>query len=118
VHARLLKAGGVDDAHGFALNTSNYRGMDELLPFAKKLSELLGGAHYVIDTSRNGAGPVGVEWCNPPDRRLGLAPTTDTPAPEIDAYLWLKRPGESDGACNGAPAAGAWWDKQALELVK
>lgn len=117
-HARLLKAGGVEEAHGFALNTSNYRGMDELLPFAKKLSELLGGAHYVIDTSRNGAGPVGVEWCNPPDRRLGVPPTTDTPSPEIDAYLWLKRPGESDGPCNGAPVAGAFWDKQALELVK
>lgn len=117
-HARLLKAAGVDDSHGFALNTSNYRGMDELLPFAKKLSELLGGAHYVIDTSRNGAGPDGVEWCNPPNRRLGLAPTTDTPDPAIDAYLWLKRPGESDGPCNGAPAAGAFWDKQAIELVQ
>ena len=117
VHARLLKAGGVEDAHGFALNTSNYRGMDELLPFAKKLSELLGGVHYVIDTSRNGAGPLGVEWCNPPGRKLGVPPTTDTPDPHIDAYLWLKRPGESDGKCNGAPQAGAWWDKQAVELA-
>lgn len=118
VHARLLKAAGVEDAHGFALNTSNYRGMDELLPFAKQLSELLGGAHYVIDTSRNGAGPLGVEWCNPPGRKLGVPPTTDTPDEHIDAYLWLKRPGESDGACNGGPQAGAFWDEQAIELAK
>jgi endoglucanase len=116
-HARLLKMAGVADANGFALNTSNYRGMDELLPFGKKLSELLGGAHYVIDTSRNGAGPFGVEWCNPPGRKLGVPPTTETADPAIDAYLWLKRPGESDGACNGGPQAGAFWDKQAIELA-
>lgn len=117
-HARLLKMAGVEDANGFALNTSNYRGMDELLPFGKKLSELLGGAHFVIDTSRNGAGPYGVEWCNPPGRKLGVPPTTDTADPEIiDAYLWLKRPGESDGQCNGGPAAGAFWDEQAIELA-
>jgi len=118
VHARLLKSAGVEDANGFALNTSNYRGMDELLPFAKKLSELLGGVHYVIDTSRNGNGALGVEWCNPPGRKLGLPPTTETPDPAIDAYLWLKRPGESDGPCNGAPPAGAFWDKQAIELAQ
>ena len=118
VHARLLKSAGVEDAHGFALNTSNYRGMDELLPFGKRLSELLGGAHYVIDTSRNGAGPLGVEWCNPPGRKLGLSPTTSTADPHIDAYLWLKRPGESDGSCNGAPQAGAFWDQQAIELAR
>jgi len=116
--ARLLKMAGVEDANGFALNTSNYRGMDELLPFGKKLSALLGGAHFVIDTSRNGAGPYGTEWCNPPGRKLGLPPTTDTDDPNIiDAYLWLKRPGESDGACNGGPQAGAFWDKQAIELA-
>jgi endoglucanase len=116
--ARLLKMGGVDDANGFALNTSNYRAMDELLPFGKKLSAALGGAHFVIDTSRNGAGPYGTEWCNPPGRKLGLPPTTDTDDPSIiDAYLWLKRPGESDGSCNGAPQAGAFWDKQAIELA-
>jgi endoglucanase len=118
VHARLLKAAGVEDAHGFALNTSNYRGLDELLPFSKKLSELLGGAHSVIDTSRNGAGPLDVEWCNPPGRKLGPPPTTETPDPHIDAYLWLKRPGESDGECNGGPQAGAFWDKQAIELAQ
>jgi len=118
VHARLLKMAGVEDANGFALNTSNYRSNEELLPFAKKLSELLGGAHYVIDTSRNGAGPLGVEWCNPPGRKLGLPPTTETPEPHLDAFLWLKRPGESDGSCNGAPQAGAFWDKQAIELAQ
>lgn len=62
--------------------------------------------HYVIDTSGNGQGPwtapAGVYsnpevWCNPPDRGAGLRPTTDTGYALIDAYLWMKVPGESDG---------------------
>ena len=43
----------------------------------------LGGAHFVIDTSRNGNGTPGKRvsgsnWCNPPGRALGHDPTTDT----------------------------------------
>jgi endoglucanase len=118
VQARLLKECGVEEAHGFSLNVSNYRALDELIPFGEKLSALLGGAHFVIDTSRNGAGPLGVQWCNPPGRKLGPVPTLNTAAPQlIDAYLWLKRPGESDGACNGAPGAGVFFDEQARDLV-
>ena len=118
VHARLLALAGVRKAHGFALNTANFRSLDELLPFGRELSRLLDGAHFVIDTSRNGAGPHGVEWCNPPGRRLGKAPSTDTGEPLVDAYLWLKRPGESDGECHGGPRAGAFWERAALELAR
>lgn len=118
VMAERLKKAGIEDAHGFAINTSNYRANEELIPYGKAVSEKLGGARFVIDTSRNGNGPVGVEWCNPPGRKLGLPPSTETGDPVIDAYLWLKRPGESDGECNGGPRAGAFWDEQALELAK
>jgi endoglucanase len=119
LQARLLKECGVDEAHGFALNVRNYRAIEELIPFGQKLSELLGGAHFVIDTSRNGVGPLGVQWCNPPGRKLGAAPTLETAIPQlIDAYLWLKRPGEADGACNGAPGAGVFFDQQARELLE
>jgi endoglucanase len=98
-------------------------------------------AHFVVDTSRNGRGPwtppAGVSWpdpqtwCNPPDRGLGLRPTTRTGDPLADAFLWVKTPGQSDGQCDRGtgtgrdparggivdPAAGAWFDEQALELV-
>lgn len=113
-----LKAAGIEDAHGFAINTSNYRSNEELLPYGKALSSKLDNAHFVMDTSRNGNGPKDVEWCNPEGRKLGLAPTTQTGDPLIDAYLWLKRPGESDGECNGGPKAGVWWDEAALQLLK
>ncbi len=99
-------------------------------------------ANFVIDTSRNGIGPwvpempTGVEgdpqdWCNPPDRGIGLRPSTETTSDLIDAYLWIKLPGESDGECNRweprgepdpvrgmiDPAASVWFPEMALELV-
>lgn len=123
--AERLKAAGIDQAQGFALNVSNYRATDELIDYGKKISALVGGKHFVIDTSRNGNGPPAVSdpgseasWCNPAGRALGSPPTTTTADPLCDAYLWLKKPGESDGTCNGGPKAGAWWNEQALELSK
>src|SRR3954468_1394661 len=117
--AEHLNAAGVDYADGFSLNVSNYVATDETLAFGKKVSALTGGAHFVIDTARNGNGAApGNEWCNPDGRALGIPPTTDTDEPLCDAFLWLKRPGESDGACNGGPRAGEWWPAQALGLAK
>ena len=58
---------------------------------------------------RNGAGPSpDGAWCNPPGRALGEEPTTDTGDPLVDAYLWIKPPGDSDGTCQGGrpPAPG------------
>ena len=115
---RLLKAG-IKEADGFSLNVSNFQTTECNVEFGKKLSKLTGGKHFVIDTSRNGNGPKSDSaWCNPDGRALGLEPTTKTGEPLIDAYLWAKVPGESDGDCNGAPAAGSVYDKAALELVK
>lgn len=45
------------------------------------------------------------------------APTTATGNRLVDAYLWIKAPGESDGSCNGAPAAGIWMPEYALGLA-
>ena len=36
----------------------------------------------------------------------------------MDAYLWVKTPGESDGTCNGGPRAGQWWPEYALGLSR
>jgi endoglucanase len=97
--------------------------------------------HFVIDTSRNGQGPWQPpaypdpqDWCNPPDRGLGLRPTADTGIPLLDAYLWVKIPGESDGECTRGvgpagetvdpewglidPPAGAWFPEMALQLAQ
>jgi len=115
-----LKASGVARADGVALNVSNYQTNKASSTYGDQLSKDLAGKHYVIDTSRNGNGPYsGTDaWCNPPGRALGTPPTTHTDNPLLDAYLWIKRPGESDGTCRGGPAAGRWWPSNALELAR
>ncbi|MFD4971519.1 glycoside hydrolase family 6 protein [Streptomyces sp. NPDC058424] len=118
-----LRRAGVDRADGFAVNVSNFYSTRESLAYGKQLSAKLGGKHFVVDTSRNGNGPYGggdpgERWCNPPGRALGEAPTTRTADPLADAYLWVKRPGESDGTCKGGPKAGDWWADYALKLAR
>ncbi|GGR92970.1 glucanase [Streptomyces aureoverticillatus] len=116
-----LRLAGIEQADGFALNVSNYRTTEESAEYGHRLARALGGGtHFVIDTSRNGNGPYeGYDkpWCNPPGRALGTPPTTRTGDPAIDAYLWVKRPGESDGTCRGGPPAGEWWPEYALGLA-
>ncbi len=109
--------------------------------YASNLGTAVPTAHFVIDTSRNGQGPWlpptdhpagdAQVWCNPPDRGVGFLPTANTGFPLLDAYLWVKIPGASDGQCyrwgSGPedpvrmmedPAAGAWFPEMALELVQ
>ena len=122
------------DAADPALNTS---GVDSR--YAAILGDVEATTHFVIDTSRNGLGPWNHEgrygdthedWCNPPDRGLGTRPDTTTDVPLVDAYLWIKVPGESDGKCYRGtagpldpergvedPAAGQWFVEQARELI-
>lgn len=119
VMASRLRQAGVADARGFSLNVSNHRWADTEVAYARELSAALDGAHAVVDTSRSGQGPADdAQWCNAPGRGLGPDPTAATPDDVVDAFLWVKRPGESDGPCNGGPSAGAWWTDGALELAR
>jgi endoglucanase len=124
-----------DDSDVPELNTSGVN-----LRYANMLGGTLPSTHFVVDTSRNGRGPWVADhpagdpqdWCNPPDRGTGITPTASTGVPLLDAYLWVKIPGESDGQCNRwAPAgsadlvrgvidppAGVWFDAMALELAR
>ncbi|MET7596187.1 glycoside hydrolase family 6 protein [Streptomyces sp. NPDC005481] len=115
-----LREAGATRADGIALNVSNFQTTEASTTYGKALSKDLGGVHFVIDTSRNGNGPyTGADnWCNPPGRALGTPPTERTGDPLADAYLWIKRPGESDGQCRGGPVAGQWWPSYALELAR
>ena len=92
--ADRLNQVGVGQARGFSLNTTNYYSTDEEIGYGEAISGMTNGAHYVIDTSRNGAGPAPehpLSWCNPDGRALGTPPTTDTAGAHADAYLWIKR---------------------------
>jgi endoglucanase len=114
--AARLKAAGVDRARGFATNVSNYYPVESERAYAEKVSQATGGARYVIDTSRNGRGWKGT-WCNAPGAGLGAAPSVQNGSTKLDALLWIKTAGASDGQCNGGPAAGQWFASYAVQLV-
>jgi endoglucanase len=120
--AERLKLAGIEHARGFALNTSNFQADGDLIAYGKALIQALGGgSHFVIDSSRNGNGPApssGEPWCNPEGRALGRPPSADTGEPAIDAFLWIKRPGESDGECKNSPPAGQWFQARAVEMAR
>ncbi len=97
--------------------------------YAQNMGNAVATTHFVIDTSRNGDGPNNMQayanppydqpasdistlasgnWCNPPNSGLGLRPTADTGVPLLDADLWVKTPGQSDGQCDAAGGVRAW----------
>jgi len=114
--AAMLEAAGVGDARGFSTNVAGYESTDDETVYAQAVSDALGGAHYVTDTGRNGRGSNG-EWCNPAGRALGREPAASSDG-ALDAYLWIKPPGESDGTCGGGPVAGAFWTERAISLAR
>jgi endoglucanase len=114
---RLLNSVCVPGVRGFSVNVSNFRTTQESVSWAERVGEYTSYNYFVVDTSRNGNGPYGNEWCNPPGRAIGLPPTTDTDHPLCDAYLWIKIPGESDGRKNNGPRAGRFWPVYAEQLV-
>ncbi|MBX4205457.1 MAG: glycoside hydrolase family 6 protein [Candidatus Doudnabacteria bacterium] len=116
--ARLNQAG-IASADGFVLNIANFYTNDQNGAYGKSVSEKVGGKHFVVDTGRNGSGATAdSQWCNPQGRSLGTPPTTSTGNSLIDAYLWVKGPGGSDGNCNGGPTAGTFWPEYALGLAQ
>jgi cellulose 1,4-beta-cellobiosidase len=151
----LSEAGGPQMIRGFALNTSNYTHLSNRdgavleptnpcpneLTYAKMLRQTLAmygfkDHGFIIDTSRNGKGNIRNkwgDWCNIKGAGLGERPRAE-PEPGIDAYFWVKPPGESDGSsdpkgprfdemCAGpnaakkAPQAGQWFEAYFMDLV-
>jgi endoglucanase len=102
---RLRSAGILTNADGLFTNVSNFNTTANEVSYAKNVLAALGNPadlHAVVDTSRNGNGPApGGAWCDPSGRAIGDYPTADTGDPAIDAFLWVKPPGEADG-CAGA----------------
>ena len=116
--ADRLNRAGIAEADGFSLNISNFLGTSVNVAYGMEVSKRVGGKHFVIDTSRNGQNATDAgNWCNPTGQRIGQTPTTRTGNPLVDAFLWIKAPGESDGTCGGGPAAGKWWGEYALGLA-
>lgn len=120
VMADRLSRAGVAMARGFSLNVSAFGWTSDEVSYGRRVSSRVGWKRFVVDTSRNGNGPPpdGVRsWCNPAGRALGEIPRV-APARNVDAYLWVKPPGESDGSCGpGQPEAGQIWAEYAADLA-
>jgi endoglucanase len=126
--AAMLRRSGVNRAQGFLLNATHFDWTSSEIRYGERLSSLLGGAHFVVNTGTNGRGPLrpadpvhhGNEvLCNPAGRGLGPRPTTHTGYRNVDAFAWTTNPGESGGACvPGAPGTGSYWVSYALMLVR
>jgi len=118
--AARLKAAGISRARGFSLNVSNYNTTESEVSYGRALKGLVESKGFLVDTSRNGLGPTqDAQWCNAPGRALGRKPTTSPWISGVDALLWIKPPGESDGVCRwGEPAAGAFWPDYAIGLAQ
>ncbi|WP_097255817.1 glycoside hydrolase family 6 protein [Streptomyces sp. Ag109_G2-15] len=117
--AALLRQAGAVAADGIFSNVSNFHTTADEIAYDRQVLDALGGPASlgaVIDTSRNGNGaPPDHQWCDPAGRRIGRAPTLTTGEARIDAYLWVKLPGESDG-CKGAP--GTFTPSYAYDLAR
>ncbi|KAG9081901.1 hypothetical protein FRC06_005336 [Ceratobasidium sp. 370] len=90
---------------GISTDVSNYNGLDQEITYHTNLASYLNQvgypAHFVVDQGRSGNQNVtrsGSDWCNFKYAGLGPRPTANTTSPLLDAVLWIKPPGESDGS--------------------
>jgi len=114
--ARAVAADIANSADGISTNVSNYRATASEVTYAKNVIAATGISRLqaVIDTSRNGNGPLGSEWCDPAGRAIGTPSTNQTGDAKIDAFLWIKLPGEADGCIAGA---GQFVPQRAFDLA-
>ncbi|WIX98858.1 glycoside hydrolase family 6 protein [Amycolatopsis mongoliensis] len=114
--ARLKSADVSASADGISTNVSNYRWTADEIAYDKSVLNAVGDSRLraVIDTSRNGNGPAGSEWCDPAGRAIGTPSTDQTADGQIAAYLWIKLPGEADGCI---AAAGQFVPQRAYDLA-
>ncbi len=131
--ARFLRGAGIRQAAGFFLNATHFDWTTTEVHYGQKISKMLGGVHFIVNTGSNGRGPLrprrrvhhGNEvLCNPPGRGLGpLSVGNDiaqqTNYRDVDGLLWFSNPGGSGGACRpGAPPTGIFWPKRAVMLAR
>ncbi len=157
VFAEVLEmAGGYDRIRGFATNVSNYNALEgdwgkklepsnpapNELAYVEGLAETLAekgitDKGFIIDTSRAGVAEsrkVWGSWCNVAEAGLGPRPQI-APRDPLDAYFWVKPPGDSDGvsdpsaerfdencrsedAIQNAPEAGHWFPEHLLKMIE
>ncbi|KAG6143970.1 hypothetical protein E4U38_003232 [Claviceps purpurea] len=157
--AKVYKdAGSPSSLRGLVTNVANYNGWDTATPprytkgnaiydekhYIHALSPLLerhgwAGARFITDQGRAGRQPTGQtswsHWCNAKGTGFGLRPSANTGDALLDAFVWVKPGGESDGtsktssrrydyhcgfedALKPAPEAGEWFHEHFVQLLR
>ncbi|KAG5956763.1 hypothetical protein E4U58_006431 [Claviceps cyperi] len=157
--AKVYKdAGSPSSLRGLVTNVANYNGWDTATPpryttgnviydekhYIHALSPLLerhgwAGARFITDQGRAGRQPTGQtswsHWCNAKGTGFGIRPSANTGDPLLDAFVWVKPGGESDGtskvssrrydyhcgfedALKPAPEAGQWFHEHFVQLLR
>ncbi|DAZ96229.1 TPA: hypothetical protein N0F65_012591 [Lagenidium giganteum] len=103
---------------GIVLNTSNYRQTKEMSEVCAAFKKDLGkDLKCVVDTSRNGNGAPGDEWCNAKNTAIGQPPSKPSGFDNVAYNLYVKPPGESDGECtNRNETAGQFFKEHFTQL--
>jgi endoglucanase len=123
--ARVLNAVGIRHIRGFFTNDTHENWTSKEVRWATAIAKRTHGAHFIVNTSDNGQGPLlnrhptteGVEdLCNPPGRGIGPTDTTHTGFTYADAFMWTHPPGNSSG-CGGGPPGGVFWPARAISLA-
>jgi cellulose 1,4-beta-cellobiosidase len=157
MYAQVFRdAGSPPQLRGLATNVANYNALrasspDPVTPpnqnydeihYIDQLAPALQSqgfpAHFIVDQGRSGVQNIRDEWgnwCNIEGAGFGTRPTTSTGSDLIDAIVWVKPGGESDGTSNTsaarydstcglndakkpAPEAGAWFQDYFVDLVR
>nr|XP_036575920.1 Cellobiohydrolase II [Colletotrichum truncatum]KAF6782576.1 Cellobiohydrolase II [Colletotrichum truncatum] len=158
MYAKVFKDAGSPKAlRGLVTNVANYNAWSASSPAPytqsnpnydeKHYIEALGpalraqgwDAQFIVDQGRSGKQPTGQEqwgdWCNAIGTGFGLRPSTNTGSSLVDAFVWVKPGGESDGtsdttaarydhncgkndALKPAPEAGTWFQAYFEQLLK
>ncbi|KAG6954291.1 hypothetical protein JG687_00011876 [Phytophthora cactorum] len=108
----MQELGSCGRVKGVTINTSNYRSNDECAAYCTNFQNAMGKSDMscVVDTSRNFKGSPTSDWCNVPTAGIGKPPSSETGFSNIDYFMWIKPPGESDGECaTGGTSAGSFY---------
>ncbi|KAF6835001.1 Cellobiohydrolase II [Colletotrichum musicola] len=158
MYAKVFKDANSPKAlRGLATNVANYNAWSVSSPppytqgnqnydekhYVEAFGPLLRGqgwdAQFIVDQGRSGKQPTGQEqwgdWCNAIGTGFGLRPSANTGSALVDAFVWVKPGGESDGtsdtsaarydhncgksdALKPAPEAGTWFQAYFEQLLK
>lgn len=129
----------LSSAPSYTTPNANYDESKYINAFSPMLESRGFPARFIVDTGRNGVQPTQQQqwgdWCNLRGTGFGVRPTTSTGSSLVDAFVWVKPGGESDGtsdtsaarydfhcgassALTPAPEAGTWFQAYFQQLLQ